>query len=186
MAMPGGPKDYFLRPGATVAEFVFFISSGSDVVDQRDLFEGMVRTAHNQFRIRRDPNRAFALDVDRWEQDAPIVTDNPNAEFVRRACNAHSTVVLLSKAVRPGTREEIEGVLNQNDVQLSVIWMKQPGRVRDKGLRKFLKENEDKFLYLVTGPPDSPESILAMFRIIAAALADITHGARRELFYESR
>jgi len=36
-----------------------------------------------------------------------------NEEFVRRACNAHATVVLLANEIRSGPKEEIEGVLKE-------------------------------------------------------------------------
>lgn len=187
MTVPG-PTDYFLRPGDAVTQFVFFLSSGSDVAAERDLFDLMVREASNQFRLRRDPARPFTFEVDRWEHDAPRRTIAMNEEFVRRACESHATVVLLSTEVRRGTREEIEGVLAQQKVQLSIIWMEDPqSRNRSKPLKKFLAENQDKFAYYRTGAPGSPEAIVAMVGVIAAALADITRGARGgELFNEAR
>ncbi len=183
-----GPKDYIARPGHLVIRFVFFISSGSDVARQRDLFEGMVREASNQFRLREDVDRPFMLEVDRWEQDAPRRTSEMNEEFVRRAKAAHATVVLLATEVRAGTREEIEAVLDEDDVQLSVIWMEHPSSLRkSRALKKFLREHSDKIAYHRTTSPDSDAAILAMVRVVAAALADITRGERRkELFSEYR
>ncbi len=65
------------------------------------------------------------------------------------------------------TREGIEAVLNEPEVQLSVIWM-QPERQVQARLRKFLVDNQDKFLYLKTGPPGSDEATLAMLRVVSA------------------
>ena len=187
MVAGAGTEGLFLAGRGPRGSVHLIRSSGSDVVPQRDLFEGMVRATNDQFRIRRDPNRPFTLEVDRWEQDAPRRTTEMNEEFVRRACQSHATVVLLSTEVRPGTRAEIEGVLNESDVQLSVIWMEQPdSRRRAAALKKFFRENQD-IAYHRTGPPESADAVLAMVRVIAASLADITHGARqRELFSESR
>ncbi|NIK56822.1 hypothetical protein [Kribbella shirazensis] len=187
--MPTGPKGFILRPGAPVAEFVLFLSSGNDLLPQRDLFDALVRAVDEQFRIRRDQDRPFVLRTDRWEQDAPLKTPgDPNAEFVRRAQAAHATVVLLWGKIRRGTRAEIEGVLEQDDVQLSVIWMRESKSIGNRtDLARFLKRNQDKFMYLETGPPGSEDATCAMVTVIAAALADITHsGRRQELFNESR
>lgn len=188
MVTMAGPKDYILRPGQLVIRFVFFISSGNDVARQRDLFEGMLRAASDQFRLREDPDRPFFFDVDRWEQDAPRRTEEMNEEFVRRAKKAHATVVFLTTEVRAGTREEIEAVLGEDDVQLSVLWMESPSSARkNRVLKKFLHEHSHKLAYSRTGPPDSDEAVLAMVGVVAAALADITHGERRkELFSEHR
>jgi hypothetical protein len=182
-----GPK-YFLRQGTGVTEFSFFISSGSDVVEQRNLFEEMVRTVDEQFWHRGNPEKRFALRTMRWEHDAPYRSKDPNKDFVLQARISHATIVLLSTQVRPGTREEIEGVLKEPRTQLSVVWMRMPDRrVRDLGLRKFLKDHQSDFLDLETGPPGSADAALAMLRVIAAAVADITNEARNEeLFYERR
>lgn len=183
-----GPKEFFQKPGQPVRRFVFFISSGSDMNEQRDLFEGLVKEANQQFRLREDQSRAFSLEVDRWEHDAPRRTTEMNAEFVSRAKQSDATVVLLSTEVRSGTREEIEGVLAAQDVQLSVIWMEQPeSKNRSRPLKKYLNDKSDCLAYHRTGPPGSRESILALFRVVTAALADLTNGDRREaLFNEER
>jgi hypothetical protein len=111
-----------------------------------------------------------------------------NAEFVRRARKSHATVVLLADEVRPGTREEIEGVLAETEVQISVIWMDKPGNSRKQTrLKKYLREQGPQLAYVKTGPPGSHESICAMVGVITAALADLTHTERREeLFSEQR
>lgn len=188
MVTLAGPKDYIGRPGELVVRFIFFISSGSDVARQRDLFEGMVREASTQFRLREDAERPFVLEVDRWEQDAPRKTTDMNEEFVRRAKRSHATVVLLATEVRRGTREEIEAVLDEDAVQLSVIWMETPTSQRKgRSLKKFLRDHSDSMAYHRTGAPESDEAVLAMVRVVAAALADITRGERREeLFSEYR
>jgi len=187
MTTSGGPK-YFLKGGDDAKEFVFFISSGADVAAQRDLFDAMVRTTDNQFRQRRDLSRPFTLVVDRWENDAGRRATVMNEEFVRRACNAHAIVVLLANEIRPGTKEEIEGVLKETDVQVSVIWMdKSENSRRCTALKKYLHERGPQVAYVKTGPPGSDKAICAMVEVITAALADLTHTERREeLFSEER
>ncbi len=181
-----GPR-YIGKPLLRSAGCRFFISSGSDVSDQRDLFDRLVRALSEQFRDW-DEGR-FHLEVDRWEQDAPRRADGrPNDEFVRRAVDAHCTVVLLATEVRAGTREELEAVLGSSTTQLAVLHMKTPKKyLRDRTLREFLEGHRNDFLYDVTGPPGSPEAILSMVRVIARTLADVTNPTRKEdLFYEDR
>ncbi|MFI2489940.1 hypothetical protein ACH47X_23710 [Promicromonospora kroppenstedtii] len=184
---PAGPKDYIGRPGHLVFRFVFFVSSGNDVVRQRDLFEALVVEANHQFRLREDVERPFVLEVDRWEHDAPRRTTEMNEEFVRRARESHLTVVLLATEVRPGTREEIEAVLGEKDTQLAVVWMENPDeRRKNQRLKKFLREHGE-IAYDRTGPPGSDEATLSIASVVYAVLADITRGARREeLFLEYR
>ena len=182
-----GPK-YFLRDGNTVREFVFFISSASDVTEQRELLTAMIRSADNQFRLRRDVTRAFTFAVDKWELDAGRKTEKMNAEFVRRVRDAHAVVVLLESQLRPGTEEEIEAVLQQSQVQVSVIWMDRPEDSRRyRKLRKYLDEKSSQLAYVKTGPPGSQESICAMVDVITAALAHLTQSERgEEPFSEDR
>ncbi|WP_309067093.1 hypothetical protein [Microbacterium sp.] len=185
---PTDSPNFFLRPGRTVTRFTFFISSGADVRQQRDLFEQLVRATSEQFRLRPDPGREFLLDVDRWEQDAPRRTTAMNAEFVRRALESHATVVLLADEIRKGTKEEIEAILADSRSQLSVIWMQNPDSTRkQRALKAYLREKEDQIAYHLTGPAGSPDAMVAMVRVIAASLADITRSDRREeLFSEQR
>lgn len=182
------PDEYFLRPGAITRRFTMFISSGSDVHQERDFFESAVKAANDQYQRYRTAAAPFYLDTDRWENDAARRTTEMNAEFVRRAKASHATVVLLADEVRRGTREEIEGVLEVGDVQLSVIWMIRPGSERKAGpLKKFLREHENEIAYYKTGEPGSRDAALAVFRVINAAFADLTNPHRTEaLFSEER
>lgn len=175
-----GPK-YFLVEGNLIREFVFFISSASDVAEQRDLLEAMIRSADNQFRLRRDETRPFTFAVDRWELDAGRKTKEMNEEFVRRVRNAHAVVVLLANQLRPGTEEEIDAALQEAKVQVSVIWMDKPEDSRKyRKLRKYLRDHSDELAYVKTGPPGSHDSICAMVDVITAALAHLNSTSREE------
>lgn len=182
-----GPK-YFRGDGNLIREFVFFISSASDVAEQRDLLDAMIRSADNQFRLRRDETRPFTFAVDRWELDAGRKTTEMNAEFVRRVRKAHAVVVLLANQIRPGTEEEIEAALQEAAVQLSVIWMDKPeNSKKHRKLRKYLKEKGGELAYVKTGPPGSQEAICAMVDVITAALAHLNSFEREEgTFSEDR
>jgi hypothetical protein len=187
--MVTGPKAYIPGPGVLVTRYVIFLSSESELMEQRDLFESMVKTVDAQFRLHEDPDRPFVLVVERWEDDAPLKTPGDARErYAQRAREANLTFVLLWKKLLPGTLMEIEAALEEDEVQLAVVWMQEPGAARSRSkLAKFLRENGHKFQYVVTGPPGSPEATCAMLRVIARVLADVTHGDRRqEPFHESR
>jgi hypothetical protein len=184
---PGSPK-FFLEHGPLIREYVWFISSASDVAAQRDLLDAMIRSTDNQFRLRRDDTRPFTFAVDRWELDAGRKTTEMNAEFVRRVRNAQVVVVLLANQIRRGTEEEIEAVLRESTVQVSVIWMDKPEDSRKyRKLRKYLDDKSGELAYVKTGPPGSDASICAMVDVITAALADLSRNPREEgTFNEAR
>lgn len=186
---PSAPPHYISKPLRPSHACRFFLSSGSDVLPQRDLFERMTNVMSDQFRLAEWAAGRFHLEVDRWEADAPRRSyGHPNEEFVRRATEAHCTVVLLSSSIRPGTQEELEAVLSTKTTQLAVIRMPRPGgRFRDRNLRTFLESHQSDFIYEVTGEPESIEVALTMVKVITRTIADLTNPDRREeLFYEER
>ena len=180
---------YILKEARPAFTFTFFISSSAQMLSQRDWFQEATRIANEQFRTRwRPPLPLINLDVDRWEQDAGHKSQTDlNADFVRRAQESHLTVVLLGNQLRPGTQEEIEGVLAVDNVQLAVLWMRDIDRRTSGGLRQFLRSNRDNFLWNETGPPGSRQATLSMLKILFSAVADVTNIDRREeLFVEQR
>lgn len=186
-SLTAGPA-YLVRPGNPVTEFVIFLSSSSELAEQRDLFENMVREVETQFRaVSAFPDEwQFALKVDRWESTAPqkASAEGINADFVARAIRANLTVVFLSSSLKRGTREELEGVLSSPPTQLAVIWMR-PASGASR-VRTFLRRHSSDFLYLETSAPDTAGPILAMVRVIARLLAEITSPSGRRLFVETR
>lgn len=185
------PTSYVTKPPVQRYTYTFFLSSGADVVDQRDEFEELVKAMNAQYRTGRYNGRSLTFEVDRWEHDAPRRIDGPpNEEFVRRAIDAHCTVVLLSTVVRPGTRDEIEGVLgNPYGAQLAVVRMapEADGKLNDTELQLFLDKNRNRFIYKETGPPRSRAATIAMVGIVARLVADVTADMpERKLFVETR
>jgi hypothetical protein len=185
------PPAFVNKPPVPSWTYTFFLSSGDDVRPQRDEFDLLAQEVSHQYREARYGGGRLWLEVDRWEKDAARRFDGPpNAEFVRRAVDAHCTVVLLSTAVRRGTQEEIEGVLAVGlGTQLCVIRMVPDGRagLDDSQLQQFLKDHQNDFLYKETGPPGSANATRAMVGIIARLLADVTNpSSGRRLFYENR
>ena len=168
--------DSFLgKPAVPTSMFEFFISSGTDVWQQRDQFESLVKVFDESFARNSVPGGALmALRTKRWEDlSARRYVGNPNDRFVAAAQSAHVTVALLSSVVRKGTREEIEGVLSTPSTQLAVIVMPKEGKPLEDGLAEFLEANSRRFHYVNTRePPDHFTAVKAMVGIISSAVAD--------------
>lgn len=169
---------YLRRDLMLYRQVTLFLSSGSDMMEQRNQFEELVKEVNDQLQWAEWPQgHAFKLHVVRWEQDASRKTGgDPNAEFRRQARMAHLTVVLLHESIRPGTLEELEAALQEKDTQLAVIWMSENRNSRKRSirdLRRFLQEKNNTIIRHETGEPNSPEAWKAMVRVIARVIADV-------------
>jgi len=166
---------YLLRPLDITHTATIFLSSGNDAARLRDRVDLLVRTISTQFKNASSP---FRFEIDRWEDHAPqrAATENLNDEFVRCAKKSHLTLVLLLDEVRPGTREEIEGVLSETNTQLAVLRFKETDgdELADDDLRKFLEANKGKFLYKEVLGPDSDEALEAIMMVLGQVVADVT------------
>lgn len=100
-----------------------FVSSGDDLAALRDLVWRLGMESINP--VLREMKRSVRLDVDRWEHTPPHRVPEGqtlNSEFVTRARAAQLVVCLLHEKIGEGTREEIEAALDDDDVELSVVW----------------------------------------------------------------
>jgi hypothetical protein len=160
---------YIQKAPIATQTYRIFLSSGSDATALRDRVERMVDTISKQFAHERLPLR---FETFRWEHFAAskASTANPNDLFVAVARDSHLTIVLLLNEVREGTREEIEGVLDEKDAQLAVVWCKHPDGLADKGVQAFLESHKGDFLYQVESN-DAESTQLAMLKILARCVA---------------
>jgi hypothetical protein len=190
--IPDGSSRYLLRPPSDASVCNIFLSSGGDVIAERDRFEEIAKVFSEQLHFEMSYRSGGYVHVVRWEQDAPKRTGgDPNAEFRRQAELAHLTVVLLHNDVRTGTKEELEAALAVDDVQLAVIWMKpvNPRKRATLALRRFLQERSHLFIWDQTGPPGSDEAWLSMTRVIARVVISAVASRQaqaEEVFYEER
>jgi hypothetical protein len=168
---------YLRRPPRTTHMTTIFLSSGSDAIHLRNRVDLLVRTISTQFQAARSPYR---FEIDRWEDHAAqrAPTDNLNDIFVQCAKDSHLTLVLLLNEIRPGTREEIEGVLSEENAQLAVLRFKKNDNdeLADKELQKFLLDNRSKLLYKEVLGPDSDEALAAIIAVLARVVAEVTGG----------
>ena len=117
----------FLTRAADDARVVrVFLSSGTDLNPQRDLFRRMVEATNAQFREWGDRSRPWHIVVEDWE--GHVAARSPEAVndlFIKQALNCHATLVMFARQLRSGTLGELEALLPVEHVQLSVIWMRQ-------------------------------------------------------------
>lgn len=168
-----------------------FLSSGTDLNPQRDLFRRMVDATNAQFREWGDRTRPWHIVVEDWEghvSGRPLATVNDL--FIEQALRCHATLVMFAKELRPGTLGELEAVLPVDDIQLSVIWMKAEHQRGTAKMREVLANCRaaELLLYEETGPPGSESSVIALLKVVQAIVADLTkHESREEaMFVEVR
>lgn len=157
-------------------EIVLFVSSGQDLIAERDHFCALVEVVDEQmyFALRNRPDRLH-LRATRWENDAAQrAYGDPNGVFRDMASSATLTVVLLHNDLRPGTRNEILAALKRPEVQIAVLCF-QPedaSSPETKRLLAFLDRHKKRFLWNDTGPPGSKEASLTMLKVVARASFD--------------
>lgn len=157
-------------------EIEIFVSSGSDLLKERDHVCELVQTLDEQmhFALRARLERVH-LRATRWELDAPQrAYGYPNAHFEDMASSAALTIVLLHNDLRPGTRREITAALAKRDVQIAALWFQpdDPEAAQTIRLRKFLDGKKKTLLWEATGPPGSRQADLAMLKIVARTAFD--------------
>jgi hypothetical protein len=180
-----------LKPSHRPHSYEFFVSSGSDLREQREQFRELVREFHSQFKGLGLPDGSrLALDVEMWEHDASHVYPDPKdpmARYVAMAVSAHCTVALLGDEVRPGTRKEIEAVLSAGVTQLRVLVMPGKGREPSAEVKEFLDQHREIFYNNSEAAPGDFKSTAAMVRLIASTVCDIlTQTYRQEVSIENR
>jgi len=142
-----------LGPGRTTREFIVFISSGDDVLEQRRAAEAGINAKSRRLR---QANAPIRFQADRWEHRP--AGRNPighpgNAVFVRRAKAADATLALLLEDVGGGTEEELNAVLDETDRDLAVLWY--VGRTESPacGARAWLLNRKDEIVWDRVGRP---------------------------------
>jgi hypothetical protein len=122
--MAGHPSIGSLRPYTTGGlTFPVFISSANEALPFRDRVQNLVEKSLNSQLSRNRRPEHFA--VWRWEERASTTAPsggNANDLFVQMARESSVTIVLLRDKLRPGTREELMAVKDDEEVELKVLW----------------------------------------------------------------
>jgi hypothetical protein len=164
------------------------VSSGDDALVERDFLDALIRDGVNAVLMNLDFSVRF--EVDRWERSSPhkILTGaSPNDEFVARARRANLVVSVLIDDLGPGTKEELEAALDEDDLELSVVWCERRETQLETDVSRWLAAHRDTILYDRAGRPDTPGPRIALVRlIIDAMLTTIREHAPKELWREQR
>jgi hypothetical protein len=106
---------------AEKSRFSVFLSSPDEdfLVNLRDRVDSLVGELNAVLHWQREE---FRFEVVRWETiAAQRASEDPLLLFVEEARRSHITLVLLADEMKDGTREEIEGAIAQDGVQISLI-----------------------------------------------------------------
>ncbi|MFC9980082.1 hypothetical protein [Gordonia sp. NPDC127522] len=182
---------YLRKPGTRTIEYEIFLSSGSDLIEYRDLFEQMARTFSEQAA---DGGVRYRIHVRRWESAISRKTDGDgNREFRHDARHAHLVVVLLHKDLRNGTKEELEAAVSASETQVAILWIDAPDRSKTrkreaKKLYLALDELRDEVRWESVSSAERHAIALKMAAILARVLVDISArpDSPEESYSESR
>ncbi len=187
---PGGRKDIrgksaddgrpTLGPGRLIRHYFVFVSSADDVIDQRNMVEGLVRNSVNPALA--DKKYMIRLEAEMWEKAHPrrlFGRETIDDEFVEKAKNSDLVLAMLHERLGGGTKKEIEAVL-RTTAPLSLLWF--VGRKDDpktpaaKYIRKL--EKRKVLRYKRAGRPGEPENAEAISQaLLNAALEAIARPA---------
>lgn len=174
--------------GTSTTTVRVFLSSGDDALTERDFVDALVYNGVNTVLMNLDFSVRF--EVDRWERSAPhkiLVDASPNDEFVARAKRANLVVSVLIDRLGPGTEEELEAVLDEETVELSVVWCERRDGHPDTEVSRWLDRHKGDVFYDRAGSPNTPGPRIALVRlIIEAMLTALRDHAPKELLRERR
>lgn len=127
-------------------------------------------------RLRAYPECGVRLALDMWEREAAQLAapgSKVNDIFVERAKRSQMTLVLLLDEIRKGTREELDAVLDQVGVQVSLLIFDRPDGPLDADkfdeLEDYIEElraRDDVFYDRRCGEPDTDEAWLELTKTL--------------------
>lgn len=160
-----------LPTGTPTTSFTVFLSSGDDALTLRNLADALVRDGVGAVQLGlRLPVR---FEVDRWERTAPHRLrpgESANAEFVARAETAQLVLGFLIEELGEGTREELEAVLGDDDIELSVLWCVDRDNWPDTPVGRWLHPRKNQLLIERVGPPDTDGPTVGIVRVLLEAV----------------
>jgi hypothetical protein len=174
--------------GAQMTVVTVFVSSGDDALANRDYIDRLVNDAVNA--ALRSLDVPVRFEVDRWERSAPhkiLPGGTPNEEFVARAKKAQLVVGVLIDDLGKGTREELEAVLPESEVELAIVWCeKRTGRPQTP-VSRWLRCQRTDILYDRAGRPNTVGPRIALTRLfMEAMLRSVREHAPEDLWTEVR
>lgn len=112
-----------------------------------------------------------------------------NDLFVDKARESSATIVMLIDRMPPGTEEELLAVLDDDEVQLTVIWLNRRRRFaglrRPSAVRQFLASYEDEFSYVEIRDLDSEDTWIKLTGNLVSLLLKALKGENRTPYTEA-
>jgi hypothetical protein len=181
-----------LRPVlADVHRFPVFISYGDEAIAMKQRIKRLVEDALNRQLSHGD----WQVELPVWDwrdiaaQRAPE-GGRTNDLFVERARLSSVTIVLLLDRVPEGTKEELFAVLNDQEVDLKVFWLRRRRRFRalrgPTDVELFLDRHKNDFSYLQLSDLDSEQDWIAITSNLIAVLLKALRGHERRPYVEAR
>lgn len=109
------------------------------------------------------------FEIDRWELTAAqrnAQGEDGNAKFVRRAQQADATMTLLLRDLGQGTREELDGVLDNTDRDVAALWYVGRTEWPTCGVQAWLDARKDDIHFERCGAPGASENEAAISRVL--------------------
>jgi hypothetical protein len=185
-----------LAPGPELTTYRVFLSSANTrrLVALRDQVEYLIRDiVSDQLNW---ANEAFRFETVRWETAGAQRVDGATIErFVEQAIQCQLTIVLLVDDMRPGTRREVQAVLNHEPEKIEVAilrFTRKTERNADQDeLGTYLRWIRSRYKLLVrtVNRSDREQEWAEIVRTAVAALIAAYRAqwlARRERFDETR
>lgn len=110
-----------LGPGRLIRHYCVFVSSADDVIDQRNMVEGLVNNSVNPVLANKHQIR---LEAEMWEKAHPrrlFGRETIDDEFVEKAKASDLVLAMFYERLGGGTKKEIKAVL-RTKTQLSLLW----------------------------------------------------------------
>ncbi len=132
-----------------VSLYRVFLSSGNDALQVRERLDRLITNVVVPQLSHADA--PFRIEVVRWEAAAAqrVPSEHTNDLFVEQACRCHLVIVLLLQEIRPGTREEIQAVLDEKGIDVAVLQFgDSPSDTQGwADLNDFLEANRERLFY---------------------------------------
>jgi len=188
---PSGSPRASLRPySAANRRFPFFVSYGDEARDLKARVKSLIERALNS----QLSNSGWDAVIDVWDwrdmagEKAPK-GGKTNDLFVHRARESSATIVMLLDRMPPGTEEELLAVLDEDEVQLTVIWLNRRRLLhRWRGsteVSRFLDKHKDEFSYVEVENLNSEQTWLKLTGNLVALLLRALHGSDRPPYVEA-
>lgn len=160
-----------------------FVSSGDDAVNLRERFDDLISVVNPLLQERADAH----ITVKKWEHaPAQVTPEGVIEKFVAQAVASDLTLVLLIDELRPGTRAEVEAVLDSGG-RLSILWFNDRDNVTaNQDLIDFLDSIRTRVLYAQVGRPEADSAWLGMVKHVTAIILDLVLADPREVLVEAR